>query len=90
MLRPKREIPHYYLRTIVDLTRMLAWLEAANTIRLRPQGLLVAALFLKSKPMARRLDGHPQYNDFFTADGVSVRRRRPFRDSDPVASLRRP
>ena len=48
MARSKREIPHYYLSTTVDLTRALAWLEAANATRPPAQRLLLAALLLKA------------------------------------------
>jgi pyruvate dehydrogenase E2 component (dihydrolipoamide acetyltransferase) len=67
MSRSKREIPHYYLSTTVDLTRALAWLEAANTTRLPAQRLLLAAVLLKA--VARALGEHPEFNGFFTTEG---------------------
>ncbi len=33
MARSKREIPHYYLSTTIELTRSLAWLEETNSTR---------------------------------------------------------
>src|SRR5271169_2086541 len=67
MARSKREIPHYYLSTTVDLTRALGWLEAANATRPPAQRLLLAALLLKA--VARALGEAPEFNGFFTAEG---------------------
>jgi pyruvate dehydrogenase E2 component (dihydrolipoamide acetyltransferase) len=67
MARSKREIPHYYLSTTVDLTRTLDWIEAANATRPPAQRLLLAALLLKS--VARALGEAPEFNGFFTAEG---------------------
>ena len=67
MARSKREIPHYYLSTTVDLTRALAWLEAANMTRPPAQRLLLAALLLKA--VARALGESPEFNGFFTTEG---------------------
>ena len=67
MARSKREIPHYYLSTTVDLTRALAWLEAANATRPPAARLLLAASLLKA--VARALDQAPEFNGYFTAEG---------------------
>jgi pyruvate dehydrogenase E2 component (dihydrolipoamide acetyltransferase) len=67
MARSKREIPHYYLSTTVDLTGTLGWLEAANASRPPAQRLLLAALLLKA--VARALVETPEFNGFFTAEG---------------------
>jgi len=67
MARSKREIPHYYLSTTVDLTSAFAWLEAANATRSPTQRLLLAALLLKA--VARALGEAPEFNGFFTAAG---------------------
>ena len=48
MARSKREIPHYYLSTTIELTRSLAWLEETNATRPPAQRLLLAALLLKA------------------------------------------
>ena len=66
MARSKREIPHYYLSTTVDLTPALAWLEAVNTNRPPARRLLLAALLLKA--VARALVEAPEFNGFFTAE----------------------
>src|SRR5215471_14313341 len=67
MARSKREIPHYYLSTTVDLTRTLAWLEATNTTRPPAERLLLAALLLKA--VARALGEAREFNGFWTAAG---------------------
>jgi pyruvate dehydrogenase E2 component (dihydrolipoamide acetyltransferase) len=67
MARSNREIPHYYLSTTVDLSRSLAWLEAANATRPPAQRLLLAALLLKAVALA--ISEAPEFNGFFTAEG---------------------
>ena len=67
MARSKREIPHYYLCTAIELTRGLAWLEGTNATRPPAQRLLLAALLLKA--VARALGEAPEFNGFFTAAG---------------------
>jgi pyruvate dehydrogenase E2 component (dihydrolipoamide acetyltransferase) len=69
MARSKREIPHYYLSTTVDLARALAWLEAANASQGAAQRLLLAALLLKT--VARALAEAPEFNGFYTAEGFN-------------------
>ena len=67
MARSKREIPHYYLSTTVDLTGAFAWLEAANANRPPAQRLLLAALLLKAVALA--LGKASEFNGFFTVEG---------------------
>jgi pyruvate dehydrogenase E2 component (dihydrolipoamide acetyltransferase) len=67
MTRSKREIPHYYLSTTIELTQSLAWLETTNATRPPAQRLLLAALLLKA--VARALGQAPEFNGFFTAEG---------------------
>ena len=67
MARSKREIPHYYLSTTVDLARSLARLEAANANRPPAQRLLLAAVLLKA--VACALAEAPEFTGFFTAEG---------------------
>ena len=58
MARSKREIPHYYLSTTIDLTRALAPGSRLPTQPVRPaQRLLLAALLLKA--VARALGQAP-------------------------------
>jgi len=67
MARSKREIPHYYLSTTIELTRSLAWLQETNATRPPAQRLLLAALLLKAVALA--LGEAPELNGFFTAEG---------------------
>jgi len=67
MARSKREIPHYYLSTTIELTRSLDWLEETNSTRPPAQRLLLAALLLKA--VAHALGGASEFNGFFTAEG---------------------
>ncbi|MBI4012418.1 MAG: 2-oxo acid dehydrogenase subunit E2 [Candidatus Rokubacteria bacterium] len=54
MARSKREIPHYYLGTTIDLGRALAWLGEENARRPVPERLLCAALLVKAVALALR------------------------------------
>jgi pyruvate dehydrogenase E2 component (dihydrolipoamide acetyltransferase) len=62
MARSKREIPHYYLATQIDLSRALRWLEADNAQRGVTERVLPAALLLRAVALALRevpeLNGH--------------------------------
>jgi pyruvate dehydrogenase E2 component (dihydrolipoyllysine-residue acetyltransferase) len=76
MSRSKREIPHYYLTSTIDMTRPLAWLESFNWQRTPEERLLPAVLLLKSTALALR--DYPQLNGFWEdgqfrpADGVHI------------------
>ncbi|MFF1881236.1 dihydrolipoamide acetyltransferase family protein [Pseudarthrobacter sp. NPDC058196] len=64
MSRSKKEIPHYYLATTLDLAAAMAWMQAANqqrpvTARLVPSALLLKATALAAKEV-------PDMNGFFT------------------------
>jgi pyruvate dehydrogenase E2 component (dihydrolipoamide acetyltransferase) len=52
MAHSKREIPHYYLATEIDMTRANAWLENANAARAPEDRLLPAVLMLKAVALA--------------------------------------
>jgi pyruvate dehydrogenase E2 component (dihydrolipoamide acetyltransferase) len=67
MSRSKREIPHYYLTQSIELTKALAWLEAANRDRPPPERLLPAALLLKASALALRKV--PELNGFWAEGG---------------------
>ncbi len=54
MSRSKREIPHYYLESTVEMGRALAFLEASNRERPPPERLLPAVLLLKATALALR------------------------------------
>ncbi|NDU71473.1 2-oxo acid dehydrogenase subunit E2 [Actinomadura sp. DSM 109109] len=76
MARSKREIPHYYLGTTIDMSAATAWLWARN--RELPVGgrLLPAALLLRASALAARevpeLNGHWLDDAFVQGDGVHL------------------
>jgi pyruvate dehydrogenase E2 component (dihydrolipoamide acetyltransferase) len=66
MARSKREIPHYYLSTTIDLTHAQAYLQAVNAERQPADRLLLSVLQLKAVALAlRRM---PEFNGFHTED----------------------
>jgi len=67
MARSKREIPHYYLSTRIDLEPALAWMEAENAKRQVRERLLQIALLAKATASA--LSDFPQLNGFWRQDG---------------------
>jgi pyruvate dehydrogenase E2 component (dihydrolipoamide acetyltransferase) len=54
MARAKREIPHYYLSTTIDLGRAAEWLTAENARRAVPDRLLLNVLLIKATALALR------------------------------------
>ncbi len=54
MSRSKREIPHYYLSTTIDLHAAQTWLTARNADRPVTERLLSGVLFLKAVALALR------------------------------------
>lgn len=54
MARSKREIPHYYLSTTIDMGPATAWLAAENTTRPVTDRLLLGVLLLKAVALALR------------------------------------
>jgi pyruvate dehydrogenase E2 component (dihydrolipoamide acetyltransferase) len=63
MARSKREIPHYYVATDIDVGRARSWLDAENAKRPVTERLLFAALLLKAS--ARAVREVPEMNGFF-------------------------
>lgn len=63
MSKSKREIPHYYLSTTIDMSNSLAWLEAYNKERPPEERLLPAVLLLRATALA--LKAHPQFNGYW-------------------------
>ncbi len=70
MARSKREIPHYYLQTTVDVSAAMTWLEQLNADRPATRRVLPAALLLKAAATAVR--SVPDVNGFFV-DGAFQR-----------------
>lgn len=54
MARSKREIPHYYLQTTIDLHRAMTWLTEENQKRAVPDRLLYGVLLIKAVALALR------------------------------------
>lgn len=63
MAKSKREIPHYYLQTRIDMSATLAWLQAENQKRSIKARLLPAVPVLKA--LAKALRDVPQLNGFW-------------------------
>jgi pyruvate dehydrogenase E2 component (dihydrolipoamide acetyltransferase) len=64
MARSKREIPHYYLATTVNMGPALEWMAAQNLTLPVAERLLPAALLLKATALAAR--DVPTLNGFWT------------------------
>jgi pyruvate dehydrogenase E2 component (dihydrolipoamide acetyltransferase) len=67
MARSKREIPHYYLQTLIDMSRALSWLGEENLRRPVPDRLLPSALLLSA--VAGAVAATPAMNGFWV-DGA--------------------
>ena len=63
MARSKREIPHYYLSTTVDMRRALDWVAAENAQRPVTKRLLYSALLIRAVALAVR--EAPELNGFW-------------------------
>jgi pyruvate dehydrogenase E2 component (dihydrolipoamide acetyltransferase) len=66
MARSKREIPHYYLTTTVDLTDALSWMREQNAGLPIADRLVPAALLLRATALATAR--HPALNGFWVDD----------------------
>jgi pyruvate dehydrogenase E2 component (dihydrolipoamide acetyltransferase) len=67
MSRSKREIPHLYLSTTIDMTNALAWLATENQQRTVERRLLLVVLLVKA--VARAVGEVPDLNGFWV-DGA--------------------
>lgn len=66
MARSKREIPHYYLASTIDMRKSLDWLAAANATRPVTKRLLYSVLLLRAVALALRRT--PELNGFWSED----------------------
>lgn len=73
MARSKREIPHYYLSTTIDMRRAITWLKDANLQRPVTERLLYGVLLIKAVALALRLV--PELNALWR-EGEAVRSER--------------
>jgi pyruvate dehydrogenase E2 component (dihydrolipoamide acetyltransferase) len=69
MARSKREIPHYYLQTQIDMSRALSWLAEENLARPVAGRLLPSVLFLSA--VAGAVAATPAMNGFWIDDEFS-------------------
>jgi pyruvate dehydrogenase E2 component (dihydrolipoamide acetyltransferase) len=67
MARSKREIPHYYLGTQIDMGQALAWLQAENLKRPVTERVLYSVLLLKAVALA--VQEVPEINGFWVDGG---------------------
>ncbi len=99
MSRAKREIPHYYLATAVDMRRALRWLEQHNAARPVTERLIYGVLLIKA--VARAVERFPELNGwwrdgrFDAAPAINVGTAIRLRDGGLIApallgALRRP
>ncbi|MGW4564581.1 dihydrolipoamide acetyltransferase family protein [Streptomyces sp. NPDC004561] len=76
MSRSKREIPHYYLSTTVDLTAAEDWLHRTNRARTPADRLVPATLLLKAAAVAARevpaLNGYWQNGGYTPASEINL------------------
>ena len=76
MARSKREIPHYYLATTIDMGKSLDWLAAENAKRPVTKRLLYSALLIRAVALALRdtpeLNGFWIDNAFKSGDGIHI------------------
>ncbi|HEX6197086.1 MAG TPA: 2-oxo acid dehydrogenase subunit E2 [Jiangellaceae bacterium] len=76
MARSKREIPHYYLRTTVDVTDTLAWVRERNRELPITERILPAGLFLRATALAATevpaLNGYWQDDAFVPSPTVNL------------------
>ena len=63
MSRSKREIPHYYLATEINMTPALAWLRAENEKRSLEGRMLPAVLLIRAVALA--VARYPNMNGFY-------------------------
>jgi pyruvate dehydrogenase E2 component (dihydrolipoamide acetyltransferase) len=71
MSRSKREIPHYYLATTIDLQRATTWLAVENESRPPEKRLLAGVMLLKAAAVAIR--EVPELNAVWEGDRVVVK-----------------
>lgn len=74
MSRSKREVPHFYLSTTVDVSRALDWLRGINRDRPVLERLLPTLLLYKAAACAAR--EVPEVNGFWLDDGFVLTRSR--------------
>lgn len=76
MARSKREIPHYFLSTEIDMSEAIGWVRDTNATRSVTERLLAAALLLRAVVIAAlevpETNGHWVDDEFRPASGVHL------------------
>ena len=76
MERSKRDIPHYYLASWVDMSAAVGWLDATNRLRPARERIVYSALVLRAVALAARavpeLNGYWEDDRFRPGEGVHV------------------
>lgn len=76
MARSKRDVPHYYLSTDIDMSAALAWLRAENEKRPMTERMIPAVLLIKAVALALRdvpeLNGHWVDGALRRAGGIHI------------------
>lgn len=70
MARSNREIPHYYLKTRIDMSRALAWLAEKNASLTARERILPVAL--QARAVVKALARVPELNAFWREDQHQV------------------
>jgi pyruvate dehydrogenase E2 component (dihydrolipoamide acetyltransferase) len=71
MTRSKREIPHHYLSTTIDLNRAMSWLAEENLKRPVEERLVYGVLLIKAVALALR--EIPELNAVWEKDQVMIK-----------------
>ena len=66
MARSKREIPHYYLASTIDVEPAIQWLSEVNADKAPAERILASALFIKATALALRK--FPEFNGLYEAE----------------------
>lgn len=76
MARSHREIPHYYVTSTIDVSRLMDWLEAENSRRSVPARLIYAVPLMRAAALALKetpeLNGHYEEGRFEPAGRVNM------------------
>jgi pyruvate dehydrogenase E2 component (dihydrolipoamide acetyltransferase) len=71
MSRSHREIPHFHVQSVIDMSRAIAWLTEENTLRPVAQRLIYGVLLVKAAAVALRKV--PDLNAVWAEDHVELR-----------------
>lgn len=71
MSRSHREIPHFHVQSVIDMSRAIAWLTEENTRRPVAQRLIYGVLLVKAAAMALRKV--PELNAVWAEDHVELK-----------------